>query len=109
MKPDQFRERVERLDILLAAEGRAPESLRRTMMHRAVIGRTEQEAPAKLEGADIGALPGARGVDRRSVAGDRRSEMRRRSGVRSGRSARLDMDDMDGLELISAQVMPQLA
>jgi F420-dependent oxidoreductase-like protein len=108
LKPDQFRERMVRLDDLLAAEGRAPESLARTVMHRAIIGRTEQAALAKLEGADIEALKG-RGVmigDPGQVAAGLNALAE--AGVQRVDLQWLDMDDMDGLELISAQVMPQL-
>ncbi len=108
LKPDQFRERMVRLDELLAAEGRAPESLARTQMHRAVIGRTEQEALGKLAGADIDALKG-RGVmigDPSQVAAGL-NELAE-AGVQRVDLQWLDMDDIDGLELLSAQVMPQL-
>jgi F420-dependent oxidoreductase-like protein len=108
LQPDQFRDRVRRLEELLAAEGRDPATVGRTLMHRAVIGKTEQAALAKLEGADIAALKG-RGVmigDPAQVAEGLHALAE--AGVQRVDLQWLDMDDMDGLELISTQVMPQL-
>lgn len=108
LKPDQFRERMERLDMLLAEQGREPASLDRTVMHRVVIGKTEREALAKLGDADIEALKGrgvmiggpdqvAAGLNALAEAGCQRVDVQW-----------LDMDDIDGLELLSAKVFPQL-
>jgi F420-dependent oxidoreductase-like protein len=108
LKPDQFRERMERLDALLAEQGREPSSLDRTVMHRIVIGRTEQEALAKLGDADVDALKG-RGVmigDPDQVAFGLNALAE--AGCQRVDAQWLDMDDIDGLELLSAKVFPQL-
>ena len=109
LKPEQFKERMVRLDALLEAEGRSTDSLARTVMHRAIIGKTEQEALAKFPDADIEALK-ARGVmigDPSQVTAGLNALAE--AGVERVDLQWLDMDDMDGLELISSQVMPQLA
>lgn len=109
LKPDQFRERMERLDQLLAEQGREPSSLARTQMHRVVIGKTEQEALAKLGDADLETLRG-RGV----MIGDPAQVAAGLNAIAEAGCQRvdvqwLDMDDIDGLELLATKVMPQLA
>lgn len=106
LKPDQFRERTTRLGELLEKEGRGP--IKATLMHRVVIGETEQAALDKLAGADIDALKG-RGVmigDPSQVAAG--VNALKEAGVQRLDMQWLDLDDIDGLELFAAKVLPQV-
>lgn len=53
---DLFRERNALLDDLLAAEGRAPGDVRRTVMTRVIFGKTEAELAERLAGEDADEL-----------------------------------------------------
>jgi F420-dependent oxidoreductase-like protein len=104
----RFKELCAALDELLAQRGRTPESVKRTLMTRVVIGRTESDAIGKLNG-DPQALR-ERGV----VFGDPESVTAQlgalaEAGVSRVMAQWLDMDDLQGLELLSARVLPQLA
>lgn len=59
--PERFRDLGATLDAMAEAEGRRPSAIRRSVMQRAVLARSESELEAKLEGADVDALR-ARGV-----------------------------------------------
>lgn len=105
---DRFRELSTNLDRLVEAAGREPKDVRRTLMTRVVIGKTEAEAIGKVDG-DVAALR-ERGV----IVGDpghvadalhRLGE----AGVQRVMAQWLDMDDIAGAELLSATVLPQLA
>lgn len=105
---DRFRELSAQLDDLVTAEGRTPGDVRRTLMTRVVIGTTEAEAIAKIDG-DVDALR-ARGVivgdpDQVAHALNTLSD----AGVQRVMAQWLDMDDIDGAELLAAKVFPQIA
>jgi F420-dependent oxidoreductase-like protein len=106
--PDRYRELSSQLDALVEAEGRSPGDVRRTLMTRVVIGKTEAEAAAKA-GGDVQAM-----LEWGAVVGDpsqvaealnKLSE----AGVQRVMAQWLDMDDIDGAELLAAKVFPQLA
>ena len=56
LTPDGFADRCRRLDDLLREQGRAPASLRRTLMTRVVLGRDDAELERKLQGESAAAL-----------------------------------------------------
>ncbi|MCC6790433.1 MAG: LLM class F420-dependent oxidoreductase [Thermomicrobiales bacterium] len=105
---ERFRELSGKLDRLVEAEGRATSDVRRTLMTRVVIGRTEAEAIAKIDG-DVAALR-ERGVivgDPSQVA-DALNALNE-AGVQRVMAQWLDMDDIAGAELLASRVFPQLA
>lgn len=95
------------LDGLLEARGRSRDAVRRTLMTRVVVGRSEAEVLRKLNG-DPQALRGrgvvfgepAAIVDQLGRLGE--------AGVTRVMAQWLDMDDIDGLELLGAEVLPKL-
>ena len=96
-----------RLDGLLREAGRPTEEVRRTLMTRAIFGRTEAEVDRKLDGVpredlDDAVITGAADefVDRLG----RLSE----AGVQRVMLQWLEVDDLDGLEAVAGTVLPQL-
>jgi hypothetical protein len=78
-------------------------------MTSVVIGETEEKAIAKLNGGDVEALR-ARGVvigDPHQVAAGLNAF--KEAGVQRLDAQWLDMDDIAGLELLSAKVFSQIA
>jgi F420-dependent oxidoreductase-like protein len=106
--PEIYKERNALLDTLLAEQGRSPESLKRTLMHRVVIGKTEQDALAKLGDADVDALK-----KRGAIIGDPGQVVAGLHAFAEAGCSRiqvqwLDLDDIDGLELMSSKVLTEL-
>jgi F420-dependent oxidoreductase-like protein len=105
---DRFRELSARLDDLLGAAGRRPDDVRRTMMTRVVVGRDGAEIEAKLGGRSAdelrsrGALIGS--PEELVEAIGRLAE----AGVRRLMAQWLDLDDIAGLEVLAAEVLPRL-
>ncbi len=108
MPMDDYRERTQRLNELLEEQGRKPEDVKRTVMRRAVIGRDDAEVNQKLDGADREAML-ARGlvVGTPSEAVEMLG-MFAEAGIDGVMLQWLDMDDISGLELIAAAVLPQV-
>lgn len=104
---ERFAELSGQLDALLDAAGRARTSVRRTLMTRVVVGNTDAEAEAKIDG-DVEAMR-ARGV---IIGGPDRVlaeiEKLSKAGVQRLMAQWLDMDDMAGLETLSAKVISRL-
>jgi F420-dependent oxidoreductase-like protein len=103
----KFADLSNQLDELLVKEGRQVGDVRRTLMTRVVIGKTEQEAIAKLDG-DVDALR-ERGVlvgspDQILEGLGKLADV----GVQRVMAQWLDMDDMDGIDLLASSVLPQL-
>lgn len=106
ISPDVFRERSRLLDELLAANGRSPGDVRRSLMTRGQLGTDEQLASqykaslAELRehGFVIG-TPAAM-VDQLGKWAE--------AGVQHIMLQWLDLDDLDGLETIASKVLPQL-
>ena len=106
--PEEYRELSTRLDELLQEEGRNPESVKRTMMTRSVIGESDAQVRSKIDddvrerllahGGVIGTP--AEIVD---ILG-RHAE----AGIQGIVVQWMDMDDISGLELFAAQVLPQV-
>jgi F420-dependent oxidoreductase-like protein len=106
--PQKVRELSAKLDELLANEGRKPSDVRRTLMHRVIIGTNEAQLKSKLDGLDIDDLR------ERAVIFGTPSEVVEQIGAFAEAGAVrlmaqwLDQDDVEGLELLAAEVLPQL-
>lgn len=109
LSPEAFRERNAALDQLLDEAGRDRAAFGRSLMTRVVIGNTEAEAVAKLNGADPEALRGRGALvgDPSQIAAGMNAF--KEAGVQRFDAQWIDMDDIAGLELIAAKVLPQLA
>lgn len=107
--PDRFAELSQHLDGLLAKEGRAPDSMRKTLMHRVTLGTTDLDVARKTEGMDVASLKerGALiGTPNEVVEGLLAFEA---VGVQRIMAQLADMTDLDGVELLGTRVIPQLA
>jgi F420-dependent oxidoreductase-like protein len=104
---EEFADLNGRLDGLLQETGRPPEAVRRTLMTRAVFGRTQAEVDRKLDGVSREHLDDA-------VIAGTADEFVDRLGRLSGAGVQrvmlqwLEVDDIDGLEAMSGNVLPQL-
>ena len=104
---DRFAELDARLDELLQKAGRPPEEVRRTLMTRAVFGRTEADVNRKLDGTARDELAPAIIA---GTAGEFVERLGRLSeaGVQRVMLQWLEADDVDGLEAMSDSVLPQV-
>ncbi len=108
LTPERFAELNTRLDELLREAGRSPEQIRRTLMTRAVFGRTDAAVERKLAGQSADELR-ARGT----IAGtapevaDQLGHLAE-AGVQRVMLQWLETDDIDGLEAMAQSVLPQL-
>ena len=104
---DEFAKLDARLDELLGEAGRAPDLVRRTLMTRAVFGRTEADVDRKLDG-------GARDQLEPAVIAGTSGELVERLGHLSEAGVQrvmlqwLEVDDLDSLEAMADTVLPQL-
>ena len=108
MPLDDYRERSQLLDRLLEERGRNPGDVKRTVMRRGVIGRDDAEVNKKLGGADKEAQ-----LARGAVVGTPNEviEILHRyaeAGVQGVMLQWLDLDDISGLELVAAEVLPKV-
>lgn len=107
VNPARFAELSGLLDERLAAEGRAPESVRRSLMAGCIFGRDEAELDRKLAGRNRTAAE----MHARGVAAGTGEQMREQlgawaeSGVQRIMLQWLDLDDLDGLEALAAAVL----
>lgn len=111
MPPAKFAELNRRLDDLLAANGRAPTSLRRSTMTGCVFGRDDAEVQRKIaargqtrerlreRGIMVGTAPEA--VEQLGALAQ--------AGCQRVMLQWLDLDDMDGLEALARDVLPQIS
>ena len=111
--PEIYKERSASLDELLAANGRKPESLKRTLMHRVVIGNTEKEAIEKVARSPFGATDVETLRARASIVGDPGQVAAgfhafAEAGAERIQMQWLDLDEIDGLELLATKGLPQL-
>ncbi len=108
--PARFHELNQHMNDLMAAAGRPPSELRRSMMTGTFIARSEAKLDAKLSerGRDRASLR-ERGVlvGVASEWVDQIAELEG-SGVERIMLQWLDLEDLDGLELVASQVMPQV-
>ena len=103
--PPRFIELNARLDELLAAEGRAPGDVRRSLMTGLVFGRDDAELQIKLRGRDTAQLK-----ERGLVVGtpdEVKSQLRNlaEAGVQRVMLQWLDLDDLAGLEALARSVL----
>lgn len=102
-----FKDLNSRLDELLLEAGRPPEAVRRTLMTRAVFGRTQADVDRKLDGAPREQLEPA-------ILAGTADEFVERLGLLSEAGVQrvmlqwLEVDDIDGLEAMSHSVLHQL-
>ncbi len=104
----RFAELDARLDELLQEAGRAPEQVRRTLMTRAIFGRTTAGVERKLRGQSADDLR-PRGVIV-GTAPEIAEQLARleEAGVQRVMLQWLETDDLDGLEAMAQSVLPQL-
>ncbi len=110
LTPDRFRQLSERLDALLAANGREPASLRRSVMIGCWFGRDDHTIRARLDArgrsfADLrerGIVVGTGNqiVDQLGALAD--------VGAQRVMLQWLDLDDLDGLAAMASAILPQL-
>lgn len=110
LNPTRFAERNQRLDDLLAAEGRPPTDIRRSMMAGCQFGRDTAEVERKI-GRFNDTIAG---VHNRGIAvgtGDQIVEQLgnwAEAGLQRIMLQWLDLDDLDGLEAMAKAVLPQI-
>ncbi|CAN5799257.1 LLM class F420-dependent oxidoreductase [soil metagenome] len=107
--PERFAELSTHLDGLVKQHGRDPGAVKRTMMQRVTIGRTQRELDSKLEALDVENLK-LRGA----VLGTPNEVAERlasfaEAGVSRVMAQWIQMDDIDGLEVFADKVLPQLS
>jgi len=108
VKPGRYAELSARLDELIEEAGRSPEAVRRTFMTRCVFGRAEADVERKLvdetadEILDDGGIVGTASevVDQLVPLAE--------AGVERVMLQWLEVDDIDGLETLAHEVLPQL-
>jgi F420-dependent oxidoreductase-like protein len=107
LPPDTFSDLSSRLDELLEEAGREPDSVRRTLMTRAVFGRTEADVDRKLDGTRREELPDA------IIAGTTNAFVEHLGRLSEAGVERVmlqwpALDDIDGLEAMTHSVLPQI-
>ena len=105
--PERFAELSSRLDELLREAGRPPEAVLRTLMTRAIFGRTTADVARKLAGRQADELR-----DRGIVVGtgpEVAEQLARldEAGVQRVMLQWLETDDIDGLEAMAEFVLPR--
>lgn len=105
ISPPRFIELNARLDELLAARGRAPGDVRRSLMTGLVFGRDDAELQIKLRGRDTAQLK-----ERGLVVGtpdEVKSQLEHlaEAGVQRVMLQWLDLDDLGGLEVLARSVL----
>lgn len=103
----EFAELNASLDETLREAGRAPDLVRRTLMTRAVFGRTEADVDRKLDGVPREELEPAVIVGTSGAFVERLGHLSE-AGVQRVMLQWLEVDDVDGLEAMADSVLPQL-
>lgn len=108
VSPARYAELSAQLDTLLAAEGREPASVRRTLMHGVVYGRDDADVAAQLAGREKAALR-----ERGMLVGTASEVVEQLGafaevGVQRIMVQWLALDDLERLEHFAARVLPQL-
>jgi alkanesulfonate monooxygenase SsuD/methylene tetrahydromethanopterin reductase-like flavin-dependent oxidoreductase (luciferase family) len=105
--PDEFKAKSALLDEMLAANGRSPADVRRSLMTRVEIGedaaiapKFNQQNPAELRQRGLVLGTPARIVD---ILGTWEQ-----AGLQRIMLQWLDLDDLDGLETLAKEVLPHL-
>lgn len=108
VQPDAFTQLCETLDDLMVEAGREPDDISRSLMHRVTVGRNDAEVAAKVEGLDLENL-----LERGAMIGTPAQIVEqlaafREAGVERIMAQWIDLDDIDGLELLASSVLPQI-
>ncbi|MBI9043413.1 MAG: TIGR03560 family F420-dependent LLM class oxidoreductase [Anaerolineaceae bacterium] len=103
-----YQECTQTLNDLLQKEGRKPGDVKRSLMTNLAYGRTDAELTPKLRGKTTEEL-----IERGMVAGNSNQVTEQigkweELGVQRIMLQWLDLDDLDGLEAFSKEVLPQL-
>ena len=104
---ERFRELSGRLDELLDEIGRPREAVRRTLMTRVILGRTDAEVDSKLGGASRDDLDDAIIAGTADEVAERLAALSE-AGAQRVMAQWLEVDDVSGLEAMSETVLPQL-
>jgi F420-dependent oxidoreductase-like protein len=104
---NEFVELNARLDGLVEEAGRVRDQVRRTLMTRAIFGRTEADVNGKLDGEARDQLPAAILAGTTDEIVDRLGRLSE-AGVQRVMLQWLEVDDIDGLEAMAHSVLPQL-
>lgn len=102
---EDYRALSSRLDELIGEAGRKPGDVRRTLMTRTIVGRSDAEVEAKA-GTGEGSRRGLVGTPNEIVE---RLGQFAEAGLQGILMQHLDLDDIDTLELIATDVIPQLS
>lgn len=109
--PATFAERSGQLDVLLMANGRSPQSVRRSLMTGLIFGATTADVEAKLAPRNITAAD----ARARGVAVGTPNELVAQLGEWAAVGVQrimlqwMDLDDVDGLERLGTAVLPQVS
>ncbi len=111
VKPDEFQQLNTKLNILLKAENRLPESVRRSLMTGCVFGLDTKQVEAKVKLRTRGKFSIGELKERGMVVGTPEEiipqlETFTNVGVQRIMLQWLDLDDIDGLEALARDVMP---
>lgn len=108
LPPARFVELNEQLDKLIAAAGRRPEQVRRTMMTGSFYGRDEAEVQAQLAGRNKDEVKARGGLV--GTADEVAAQIRAlgEAGVQRVMVQWLALDDIERLEHFAAHVLPQV-
>jgi F420-dependent oxidoreductase-like protein len=101
VSPETYRDLNDTLTGLLVEEGRDPKTVKRSIMTQLIIGRTDAEVQSKFGDRDTDKLivgTPSQVVDRIGVYAE--------AGVERFMLQWLDLDDMDGIELVAKEVLP---
>ncbi len=106
--PERFHTLNAHLDRLLAKEGRTPDSVGRTLMQRITVGATDADVKRKTDGVDVEHMRsrGAAIGTPNEVA--EQLHAFEQAGVQRIMGQMQDMTDLDGVELLATNVLPQL-
>jgi alkanesulfonate monooxygenase SsuD/methylene tetrahydromethanopterin reductase-like flavin-dependent oxidoreductase (luciferase family) len=113
LQPDEFAKKCSHMDELLKAEGREPNSMKRSMMGGLEFGRDEAEVNDLVEKRTQGKLDKARLRGRSVLVGttaeivDHLGELEQ-AGCQRIMLQWLALDDLDRLEAFGSSVLPQL-
>ena len=105
---ERFIELDARLDELLQEVGRPPEQVRRTLMPRAVSGRSTADVERKLAGQSADELRGRGAIVGTAPEVAEQLGRLEEAGVQRVMLQWLETDDIDGLEAVAQTVLPQL-
>lgn len=95
-----------KLDELLAQAGRAPQSVRRSLMTEVVFGRSDGEVQAKLDGQTVADLKADGVIVGTASAVQEQLAALKEAGAQRVMLQWLDLDDLDGLEAFARAVLP---